>query len=489
MKKIILFLLIGLSNLLSQDTPLEKSNFTRLTSFDELKNFITEIDRVSKIVKSEVLTKSKEGREIFILYFSKDKFGKNKNKLKVLFFAQQHGNEQSGKEGALLLIKELLKKDNDYLFDRIDFALIPQLNPDGSENNRRQNSNGVDLNRNHLILTENETKALHKIFDNYNFEVTLDVHEYFPYSRDWKEFGYYKNADEQLGLLSNLNINENLRAYQKKKILPFIENYLKEKGYSFNEYIVGGPPDRERLRHSTLDINDGRQSFGILNTLSFILEGKNGSDFYLDNIERRAKGQCETMLGLLKFCYEHQKEIKRLVANSRKNNLMKKKNMIIRADHFANGSSFNLPVRKVDGMIDTVIVIKNYHPKVQNLLTIEIPVAYLIPKDDDLLVEFIKNHNLKFIEDVPEKKKIIQFEIISVDSILLEGEYLVDLKIQRIELTKKELDKKYLVIPTDQLKKNLIVLAFEPQSMSGLIQYERFRYLINRGKYPILRLE
>lgn len=153
----------------------------------------------------------------------------------------------------------------------------------------------------------------------------MDVHEYFPYSNDWKEFGFYKNADEQLGLLSNPNINIKLKKYQKEKVLPYLDAYLKSKGFSFCEYVVGGPPNKEHLRHSTVDINDGRQSFGILNTLSFILEGKNGRDLYLDNIERRAKGQFEAMLGLLKFCYENHKEIKELVNRARKILMQKKK--------------------------------------------------------------------------------------------------------------------------------------------------------------------
>ncbi|MBK6344422.1 MAG: hypothetical protein IPF68_00550 [Bacteroidales bacterium] len=65
----------------------------------------------------------------------------------------------------------------------MDFALIPQINPDGSEVNKRRNANDADLNRNHLILTEPETMALHNFFDKYRFEVTMDVHEYSPLRR------------------------------------------------------------------------------------------------------------------------------------------------------------------------------------------------------------------------------------------------------------------------------------------------------------------
>lgn len=223
----------------AQLTPLEKNNYQKLTSYEELQEFITEIDRSFDFVTSEILTSTVEGRNIYVVYFSKGEFGRDKNKLKVLFFAQQHGNEQSGKEGALLLIKEMTKPENQKILDRIDLAVIPQMNPDGSEKNQRRNSNGVDLNRNHLILTENETIALHKLFDKYNFEVTMDVHEYFPYSNDWKEFGFYKNADEQLGLLSNPNINIKLKKYQKEKVLPYLDAYLKSKGFRFvNMWLV-----------------------------------------------------------------------------------------------------------------------------------------------------------------------------------------------------------------------------------------------------------
>ncbi len=112
MKKIFFIITVTFNIVFAQQTPLEKSNFTKLTSHDELKQFIQEVDKNSDLIKTEVLTKSIEGRELFAVYFSKDEFGSDKNKLKVLIFAQQHGNEQSGKEAALLLINELLKPEN-----------------------------------------------------------------------------------------------------------------------------------------------------------------------------------------------------------------------------------------------------------------------------------------------------------------------------------------------------------------------------------------
>ncbi len=485
--RVIFLLFLTIKILLSQ-TPLIKSNYTRLTSYDELKNFVFEIDKKSDLVKAEVLTKTVEGREIFVLFFSCDEFGKDPNKLKVLFFAQQHGNEQSGKEGALLLIDELTKAENQYLFHKLDLAIIPQMNPDGSEKNQRRNSNNVDLNRNHLILTENETIALHKLFDVYNFEVTLDVHEYSPYTESWKEFGYYKNADEQVGILSNPNISESIQKYQKEKVLPFIRDYLSVRDYSFCEYVVGGPPDKERLRHSTVDINDGRQSFGILNSLSFILEGKNGIDSYLHNIKRRAHGQFEAMMGLLKFCYDNSNEIKNLIKLERKS-YDKLKEITLRADHFHDGSEFILPVTRIEDSVDTLITIKNYSPKVKQLKKVKIPKGYLVPRNDSLLINLLKRHSIKFLEKIPGGAKFYRYEILSIDSILLEGEYLKDLRIKKNRVKELSSISEYVYVPLNQLKRNLIVLTFEPQSMVGIIQYPHFKYLTEKKFFSVIRVE
>ena len=83
-------------------------------------------------------------------------------------------------------------------------------------------------------------------------------------------------------------------------------------------YSPGGPPEIEYIRHSTFDINDGRQSFAIQNTFSFIQEGLNGKDRYSDNIKHRAESQMLGMLGLLNYAYNNCKKIKKLVADEQR---------------------------------------------------------------------------------------------------------------------------------------------------------------------------
>ena len=495
MKNILFFLvlLVNFTNYSQQLlTPLEKSNFTKLTSHEELKQFIQEIDKQSDLIRSEVLTKSVEGRELYAVYFSKTGFGKDADKIKVMIFAQQHGNEQSGKEGAVLLINELLKSENRYLFDRIDFVLIPQMNPDGSEKNQRRNGNGMDLNRNHLILTEPETIALHQLFDKYQFEVTMDVHEYWPFGEEWKKLGFRRNFDETIGAMTNINISEDLRKLSYDKYLPFVFNYISEKGFSVFHYLPGGPPTIDYMRYSTYDINDGRQSFGIQNTLSFIQEGMNGENYSTDKLEHRAKGQMTGMLGLLEFAFKYKNEIKSLVKTEREKLVANKVSdkVAIQLDHFSDGNELKLNLLSYYSGKDTTVTVNDFRSVVKSLYDVKRPKGYLIPKSFPELTKWMERHNLKYVEAEPNKcDRIEQYFIDSIGTFDFERDTINIPYVSISDVTEKINLSDYYFLPVDQLKNNMIVIALEPKSVLGLATYKQFEYLIKKGEnYPILRV-
>jgi len=484
------FVFIGI--VFPQQLPLQKSNYTKTTSYSEISQYIKEVDKNSDLITTKVIASTAEGRELYAVLFSKREFGKDKSKIKVLIFAQQHGNEQSGKEGALLLITELLKPENQYLFNRIDFALVPQMNPDGSEKNRRRNSNNMDLNRNHLILTEPETIGLHNLFNKYLFEVAMDVHEYSPYGDTWRKYGYRENIDEEIGTVTNINASESIRNLSNKSYLPFIKKYLADKNISCYEYSPGGPPEIDYIRHSTFDINDGRQSFGILNTFAFIQEGLNGKDDSLDNIKSRAENQMLGMRGLLEFSYRHKKEIKNLVTSERnkiiKNKLNKK--VAIQMDHFSDGSKLEFPLLSYYSNKDSVITVKDYRPIVKSLLSVERPKGYLVPKNLNEIIRWADRQSLKYSDyKKSTNDKIEQFDITGIDSIDFEGDMTVNPVVEAKEISNNILDDDYIFIPTKQLRNNMIVTALEPKSELGLATYKKYEHLLKKGeKYPILRV-
>lgn len=473
-------------------TPLQKSDYKKITSHSALSQFVKEVDEKSDLIKSEVIAKSFEGRDLFAVYFSKNGFGNDKSKIKVLIFAQQHGNEQSGKEGALLLISELLKPENLYLFDKIDFVLVPQMNPDGSEKNQRRNGNSMDLNRNHLILTEPETIGLHKLFNKYLFEVTMDVHEYAPYGETYKQYGYRHNNDEELGVNTNINIAEEIRTMQKKVYLPYIEKYFEDKSFSYFEYSPGGPPEIDYIRHSTFDINDGRQSLGIQNTFSFIQEGLNGKDVFIDNIKHRAEGQMTGMLGLLEFAYNHKDEIKSLVKSEREKLVSNKVSdkVAIQLDHFSDGSKLELPMLSYYSNKDTVITVNDYRPIVKSIYDVVRPKGYLVPKSLKEIVDWANRHELTYSDyKKSDEDKVEQYFINGIDSLDFERDIIVNPTVEVKIIENNLCGTDYIFIPVNQLRNNMIVIALEPKSMLGLVTYKQFEHLLKKGeKFPILKI-
>lgn len=489
---VLLFTVTRISYGQEQQTPMQAKNYSAPSSYDELSSFVSRLDDSSPLLKVEIIGKSSQGRNIYALEFSSSEFGKDKRKTRVLIFAQQHGNEQSGKDGALLLASKLLLPGNKYLLDKLDIVLIPLMNPDGSEANKRRNGNSADLNRNHLILTEPETIALHHFYDKYLFEVTMDVHEYSPFGETWKKYGYRDNSDELLGSPTNIMVSEKIRNLSNQGFYPFLKKYCSENNVSCFIYAPGGPPEIDYIRHSTFDINDGRQSLAIQNSISLILEGMNGPDAFAENIRHRAEAQMTAMRGLLEYSFNNSPEIKRLVAEERKSLVNSKpgEKVAVQLIHAPNGETLSLPLYSYHSGNDTVVIVHNYRPTVKSISDVTRPCGYLIPKSDAALVSWI--NRLAFITQPFKAGKTTvmeQYSVVSMDSIDFEGDMVNNPELRVKVLSSVTNPGNYIYIPTAQLKGNMIIIALEPKSMLGLATYPLFSYLVKAGTdYPVLRV-
>jgi len=190
------------------------------------------------------------------------------------------------------------------------------MNPDGSEKGVRRNANNADLNRDHILLDQPEVRALHKLFRRYLPEVTLDVHEYNDYAAGRIRAGWVRAYDEMLGAVTNPNVSAALREFSLKTVMAGVGEFVRQQGFSFHRYLVGGPPERYRYRYSTTAINDGRNSLGIYHSLSFILEGRRYGDL-TTKLGRRIEAQKAAILGLIRTVADHSRTVLRLVREER----------------------------------------------------------------------------------------------------------------------------------------------------------------------------
>lgn len=474
------------------EPPAAATGFGKVTSYDEVVAYLQHLDRQSDLVAIDSIGISANGRFLYALKFSSGEFGTTPEKVRVLIFAQQHGNEQSGKEGALLLAYFLTKPENRHLFGRLDLALVPQVNPDGSEINARRNAHLADLNRNHLILTEPETQALHRLFDRYLFEASLDVHEYYPYGDDWKESGYRKNSEVTLGTATNPNVAGSIRDFSLNSYLPFFRDYLTGKGFSAFEYCPGGPPGSTYIRRSTFDVNDGRQSLAIQQTFAFIQEGMNGTDSYIENLERRAEGQCAGMMAFLEFIYENDRRIKDLVISARDSlmNCKSDSRVPVQMEHTGNGTALELPLYSYASGSDTLVTVSDYKPVVQSLFQVTRPAGYLLPAADRELLAWAGRHSLNLQRYGRNKEyRIEEYLIGKIGTIDFEGDTIVDPEVTCREYQGRIGRNDFLFLPVDQLKGTLIIYALEPKSMLGLVTYSGYSHLLKAGEpFPVLRV-
>lgn len=137
------------------------------------------------MIKTIKTAKTKENNIISLLETQNKSYDKT-----ILIIGVFHGEEPQGN----YLINEFLKTD--LLGIKNKLYIIPCLNPDGMAKNQRQNSNGVDLNRN--FPTENwkltdkkeyfggieaaseiETKFMIEVLENYKFDAILSIHAPF----------------------------------------------------------------------------------------------------------------------------------------------------------------------------------------------------------------------------------------------------------------------------------------------------------------------
>ncbi len=341
-----------------------------------------------------------------------------------------------------------------------------------------------EMNRDHQLLTQKENQALHHLFWLFQPEVTLDIHEYSPYSEAWQKFGFIKRMDEQWGCLTNPNTDSTLIKFSKNEFMPFISNYLANHSFTCSEYVVGSPDTR--LRHSTTHFNDGRQSFGLQHTWSLILEGRNGQTG-TDRIQRRSEGQLSAVRGFLEFCRHNRSFIKNRIHQDR-NQASKSyplNKTITLLEHVETERCLELPLIELNNSHDTVLCLRPYHSITKSRYQTASPTAYLIEKNDTALVNWLDRHHFLYY-DVPETKgmKIVQHTITAIDTV--EAEELDVIWPQSASQTVLIQSTNYWYIPTAQKGGVFLMLSLELRSMYSLFQNQFFRYLIQTEVYPIL---
>lgn len=458
--------------------------FGALTSYVELQGFLAQMDSLSTIQVTPLAT-SRGGRTVSLVRWPEEPNRVDDARITVLLFAQQHGDEPSGKEAVTLLLSRLGGGGKPEWREHLNLLIIPQMNPDGAEAGQRRTSDTLDMNRSHVLLHTPEVRALHDLYLAAWPEVTLDIHEYGSFSSSWSDSGFIKTGDVQIGTLTNLNSGAAIRAYQRTRIFPYVSAAIMAQQYSCHEYIVGDPGTL--IRHSTTEINDGRQSFGIRGSISFIQEGRKWRDL-TDQLERRARSQYAGIEALLDFCAANWREIRRLTREERARlNTVAGSTLYTWMDHVQGSRSMSIPVMDVSTSNPRSWTITPYHAVVVPRDSVRLPAAYLVPGALKYVHELLAMHKVRGVSAGVVPIRVEQYQISGFDSLILESDPYRIPQVRVVE-TVVAPDSGAMIYPVNQDGGLFLGSVLEPRSVWGLSKYAGFEALFRGPVYPVGRI-
>ena len=241
-----------------------------LTSHAEVFAFLDAQARRSARLSIETIGRSQQGRAMALAVLTGPR-GFDASLPTVLLLAQQHGNEPAGGEAALVLVQSLAN-ERSTLLNRVNVLVVPRANPDAAERFARESANGIDVNRDHLLVRTPEVQAIAAVARRYTPEVVLDLHEFTVAGRWVSKFGAVMRADALLQAATVGNLSPGVQAAQGR-YLAAARKALEAAGHIVDDYYTSSA-DAKDLAVSMGGVNadTGRNVGGLRNAISLLLE-------------------------------------------------------------------------------------------------------------------------------------------------------------------------------------------------------------------------
>ncbi len=505
----------------------ERTAFQRTSTYADVIKFLNEVKKLSAHVHVFSMGKSLEGKDIPVAVLADPKItsaaeAKASGKMVLYIQGNIHAGEVEGKESVMILMRDILLGSKKYLLDNLVILFVPIYNTDSNdkmgketrtsqegsplEAGQRENSQGLDLNRDGMKMEAFETRALFQnVIVPWDPQIFVDLHTtngtWHAYSLTWAPS--YHSAGEYAPY-----------DYTNNKMLPAISNRAREK-YDlqfapYGDYSVSeGWPLKNFYtynHHPRYLVNQ----FGLRNRMAILSEAFSHERFY-----QRINSTYIFISEILEYANSHTAEI---IATNKAAEQAAIKNVTDNGGKAKKGVQYKMmplqklnnfitydyfPITDVNGKkkyIRTGKMVKyddvNYYAKFDAVTESTVPRGYVIPAALAPIVANLIMHGIKV--DTLTKNQSFSGEIFKVDSLMKEKNgfqkhNLVSLKGTFIPASQK-FKKGDFVINMAQPLSNLIFYLLEPQSDDGLVTWNFFDlYLENAGvakkqvDYPVFK--
>ena len=232
----------------------------------------------------------------------------------VVLIGQQHGDEPAGAEALLVVARELGTGLLEPLLDRINVVIVPRANPDGTAAHKRVTANGVDMNRDHLLLGTPEARALAQLARDYHPAVVVDAHEYTAVGRFLQKFNAIQRFDALLQYTTTANTPEFItKASEEWFRRPLLAALTGQQLSSEWYYTTSTDPQDLRVSMGGTQPDTGRNVNGLRNTVSLLVETR-GVGLDRLHIQRRVHTQVTALNSVLKTTADRAPDLQKLLS-------------------------------------------------------------------------------------------------------------------------------------------------------------------------------
>jgi len=399
---------------MAQKTPFESSGKTETTTYNAAIAYYENIAKTYPEAKLLTYGDTDFGKPLHLLVLSKDQIFdpaaiRKSNKRILLINNGIHPGEPEGIDASMMLARDLLKAGQ--LPKDVVICIIPVYNIDGSFNRTstsranqngplaygfRGNSKNLDLNRDFIKTDSKNSAAFQLIFNTWQPEIFVDTH-----TSNGADYQYVMT----LIPTQKDKLNTILSGYLTNTLVPDLYQQMEKEGYPMIPYVnsFGETPDGgiagfiESPRYST--------GYSTLhNTIGFMPETHmlKSYDLRVDATYKLLQAYISIVERDAKVIGENKRKADDFVARQRDFPLSWKLNQSIANDLPFKGFESGKKPSEVSGKdrlyydrnkpyTKTIKEWNNYEPAV----SIQKPVAYIIPKAWDKVISLLKLNQVK----------------------------------------------------------------------------------------------
>ncbi|MBC6110270.1 hypothetical protein H7U22_07525 [Pedobacter sp. CCM 8938] len=490
---------------MAQKTPYELSNKKETATYSEAISYYEKLAKDNPQAKLLTYGTTDFGKPLHLLVLSKDKIFdpvtiRKGNKRILLINNGIHPGEPEGIDASMMLARDLLQADQ--LPKDVVICIIPVYNIDGSFNRNgtsranqngpiaygfRGNSKNLDLNRDFIKTDSRNSAAFQLIFNTWQPEIFVDTH-----TSNGADYQYVMT----LIPTQKDKLNAILSGYLTKTLVPDLYKGMEQKGYPMIPYVNSIEETPDAGITGFIDLPRYSTGYTTLhNTIGFMPETHmlKAYDLRVDATYKLLQTYIDIVERDAKIIGENKRKADEFVANQKEFGLEWKLNRSEVDSLPFKGFEAGEKPSTVSGQ-DRLFYDRNkpYTKSIKEWnkfdasITVQKPVAYIIPKAWDRVIALLKLNNVILKELKADSKiKVESYYIgdFKTGTRPYEGHYLHS----AVKLISTQQELQYYagdyIVYVNQPTNRYIVETLEPQATDSFFNWNFFDSILDMKEH------